>query len=105
MCAYYDVHYNYQGVFYLGGGGGGGGNMGLCGVGAVIRESIDLSEYPCEYATAYGVDVVTSTLVSLPTSTLKGQQAIHNATHFSLGGKYGPLGGGGGYTLISPPPR
>ena len=24
--------------------------MGWCGVGAVIRESIDLSEYPCEYA-------------------------------------------------------
>ena len=27
-------------------GGGGGGNMGWCGVGAVIRELIDLSEYP-----------------------------------------------------------
>ena len=24
--------------------------MGWCGVGAVIRESIDLSEYQCEYA-------------------------------------------------------
>ena len=34
--------------FFLGGGGGGG--MGWCGVGGVIRESIDLSEYPCEYA-------------------------------------------------------
>ena len=36
--------------FYLdilswgGGGGGGGGDMDWCGVGAVIRESIDLSE-------------------------------------------------------------
>ena len=31
------------------------GNMGWCGVGVVIRESIDLSEYPCEYARALPV--------------------------------------------------
>ena len=29
--------------------------MGWCGVGAVIMESIDLSEYPCEYARALPV--------------------------------------------------
>ena len=37
-------------------GGGGGGGGGWCGVGAVIRESIDLSQYPCEYARALPVE-------------------------------------------------
>ena len=32
--------------------GGGGGGWGWCGVGAVIRESVDLLEYPYEYTRA-----------------------------------------------------
>ena len=31
-----------------------GGDMGWCGVGTVIRELIDFSEYSCEYTSLWG---------------------------------------------------
>ena len=63
----------------------GGGNMGWCVVGTVIRESSDLSEYPCEYARA------------LPVQQL----------YFLLGGgggEHGPMGGGRNIPRSPPPP-
>ena len=55
--------------------------MGWCGVGVVIMESIELSEYPCEFA--------------------RGLFCVTLILDFSGGGKQGSLGGK--HTLVFPP--